>query len=179
MQISIMRTWQKRRSAFNHDWLKNSYIVALGSFLNLLDNKIEDADLEHSFIPSILPQWEFHRAEAFALPRDFERQMSPQNLFDRIPLSRCDENAKEWLGNLIHAVWLTRYPVRCWVADVTTCAEDVDIAYDNLREALKFCSDVESALILRRYRKQFVALRERCQKLAAAIENFPNEVCVI
>lgn len=116
--------------------------------------------------------------EAFALPRDFEREMSPQCLFDLPPLSRCDEHTKQWLRSLVHSLWLTRYPVRQWVADVTACAEEVDATYNQLQEALQKCADIQSASALQPCREQFVAFRRQCQNLGEAIAKFPSEVRV-
>ena len=80
--MTSLRTpvWQKRRSEFNHDWLKNRFIPALAKWLNLLDDRIEDLSFEHTFVETVLPQWEDHREEALALPRDFEQEMSPRTL---------------------------------------------------------------------------------------------------
>ncbi len=171
--------WQKRRNAFNHDWLKPKLIPALANFLNILDDNLEDVESERSFASSVLPQWESHREEAFALPRDFESEMSPQCLFDLPPLSRCDEHTKQWLRSLMHSLWLTRYPVRQWVADVVACAEEVDATYNQLQEALHECADIQSASALKPFRKQFAEFRKRCQELGEAIAKFPREVRVI
>lgn len=168
--------WQKRRSEFNHDWLKNRFMSALASWINLLDDRIEDAALEDSFVTFTLSEWEFHRQEAVALPGDFEREMSPSSLFDLQPLSQCDNNTKQWLGELAHYLWLTRNPVDEWVANATERAKDVDAVYTRLQAALKDCTDVRSAEALRPLRNRFVEFRERCQELARAIEKFPSEV---
>lgn len=169
-------TWQKRRSAFNHDWLKNQFMPALAKFQNLLDDRIEDVAFERSFVSSVLSQWESHREEAFALPRDFEREMSPRRLFDHPPLSRCDEQTKQWLRSLVHHLWLTRYPARQWVADATACAEEADAAYNRLQEAVGGCADIQSASALRPFREQFAEFRKRCLNLGVAIGNFLSEV---
>ncbi len=49
-----MPKWQKRRAELNHDWLKNVYLIRIDEFLNLLDDKIEDRELEKRFVPDIL-----------------------------------------------------------------------------------------------------------------------------
>lgn len=170
--------WQRRRSEFNHNWLKNQFISALAGFLNLLDDEVENIDLERSFVSVVLPEWEAHREEGFDLARDFEQEMSPGRLFDRLPLSRCDEHTKQWLESLVHVLWLSRYPVRRWTASVVACIEEVDAAYSQLQEALQNCVDVRSAPALLPFREQFVVLRKRCQRLGEAISEFPGKVYV-
>jgi hypothetical protein len=170
--------WQKRRAEFNHDWLKNVYLIRMDEFLNLLDDKIEDSDLERRFVPEVLKSWEDHASEAGSLTRDFEAHMSPRTFFDCLPLSRCDYSRKEWLGELIHQLWLARYPVKEWIENASMCAKDVERAYKKLQEELDGCKDIESAVALRPFRQSFAEFRNRCQALATSLEPFHNEVKV-
>lgn len=170
--------WQKRRSAFNHDWLKNRYMPALAKYLNLLEGRVEDEEFERSFVSNILPEWEEHRGEALALAVDFERDMSPRLLFESRPLSRCDEATRLWLGDLLHALWLRRHPVRRWVEAAEAATARADEAYTWLRDTLRDCPAPGSADATRRYLKQFAELRARCQDVANAVSKFPSEVKV-
>jgi len=179
LQLRMISQWQKDRSAFNHDWLKNQYMPALAKYLNLLDDQLEDLEFERSFILETLPEWEAHRAEALALARSFESEMSPQRLFDAPPLARCDEATKQWLGEFIHTLWLKRYPVRQWISGAVTATEHADTAYQKLHAMLRACPNVYSAEVTRPYRAQFGELRARCQDLANAVSKFPSEVKVI
>src|ERR1044072_7135922 len=129
MRARMRNRWQKRRNTFNHDWLKNQYMPALARYLNLLDGLIEDDEFAQSFVSQILPEWESHREEAANLIKSFECEMSPQRLLECSPLSRCDEHTKRWLGNLMHALWLKRYPVAQWVTDAMHAVENADAAY--------------------------------------------------
>src|SRR5207248_1082717 len=97
-----MTWWQRRRSAFNHDWLKNQYLTALASWINLLDSRggYRDAAFESVFVPEILPQWELSREEALSLARTFDWEMSARQLFQYPPLLRSDSDTKQWLGDL-------------------------------------------------------------------------------
>jgi hypothetical protein len=172
------KVWQSRRSEFNHDWLKNQYMPALAACLNLLDGRLEDRELEETFVAVVLPQWESHREEALMLARDFDLVMSPRSLFDSIPLSRCDGDTKQWLGDWVHSRWLARRPVEQWVADASEAVRLVDSAYQQLQEVLEQCDDTGSAKELRRFREQFSDLRDKCQQLADAISKFPREMVV-
>jgi hypothetical protein len=177
--MQMRSSWQRRRTEFNHDWLKNQFIPALAKCLNLLDNRIEDRAFEQSFVLLALPEWDLHRGEAPTLAQDFEREMSPRRLFDQLPLSRCDEDTRQWLGNLVHALWITRYPVRQWVSEAFEAAKRADASYDALQAALAGCADIRSVEALRSFRKHFSDFRERCQELGHAISKFPNEVKMV
>jgi uncharacterized protein with PIN domain len=171
-------TWQQRRSAFNHDWLKNRFLPALAKWLNLLDDLIEDTTTEASFVASVLPQWEGHRDEALALARDFEVEMSPARLFDCIKWLRRRGN-EVWLRQLVHRLWLARYPVQDWVADASARAARADAAYERLQVGIRQCAEASSAAGLRHLRPQFVEFRDCCQSLAQAVGSFPSEVRVV
>jgi hypothetical protein len=171
-------SWQDRRSKFSHDWLKNQFLPALSKFLNLLDDKVEDPEFEASFVSRVLPQWESHFEEALNLARDFEEEMSPQQMLQTTSLSRCDENTRQWLSSTAHRLWLARYPVHQWTSDACICVERVSGAYDRLCEALLDCENTRSAPILQVCRELFAGLRERCQDLANAMERFPREILV-
>jgi len=170
-------SWQKRRIKFNHDWLKR-YIPALSSWLNLLDEKIEDPELEESFISLILPQWEQHSKEAMSLPKDFEQEMSPRTMFDHPPLSKCDTETKQWMSDLVHALWLKRYPVEEWVSDAMTRAMETNKAYQKLYKCFQGYTHITSLEIYRSFRDQFFEFQTSCQALSLAINKFPNEVKV-
>ena len=43
--------------------------------------------------------------------------MSPRILLESCPLSDLPLATREWLGKTIHALWLSRYPVRQWIAE--------------------------------------------------------------
>ena len=179
MPARIGTTWQKARSAFNHDWLKNQYMPALAKYLNLIDDQIEDNEFERLFVSKVLPEWETHREEAIALARSFEQEMSPRSLFNQTSLSFCDEDTKRWLGSLIHELWSKRYPVKQWVENAMSAAERTEEAYQKLQASLRNCRDTSSAAELRPLRPQILALRTQCQALANAISILPGEPRVL
>ena len=179
MQARIGTSWQKSRSAFNHDWLKNQYMPALGKYLNLIDDHIEDNEFERQFVARVLPQWEAHREEALALARTFEQEMSPRRLFAQTSLAFCDDDTKEWLGSLTHELWSRRYPVRQWVENALIATQHTDETYKKLQALLRNSVDTSSAAELRPLRGQLVALRTQCQALANAFSIFPGELRVL
>ena len=176
--MKIETKWQKRRGDFNHDWLKNTYIQSLRSWLNLLDDKIEDQRLEKSFVTETLPEWEAHLAEARSLSHDFIREMSPRILFNFKPLSNCDEETKSWLPDLVHQRWLVRWRVESLVAEAEQALETVQNTYEALRAKLKSIPCVTSVKLLLGLKPEFQAFYEACDALGKAIEKFPSTVKV-
>ena len=171
-------SWQKHRSTFNHDWLKNQYMPALAKYLNLLDDLIEDDEFAVSFISQTLPEWEVHRKEALNLAKSFEREMSPRKLFEHLPLCRSDECTKRWLGEIMHRLWLKRYPIDEWIVEAQKAVENTDIAYEKLQLKLRD-GNSEITETPPSLRKSFREFRDRCQNLANALSRFPSEVNVI
>lgn len=168
--------WQKRRSRFNHDWLKNQLIPKLGMWINILDDEIEDDDFVDTFVDTVLSSVEPHLNEALLLPADFVNEMSPRIFLNYHPLSDLDDQEKTLLGDLIHHLWLERYSVLGLVDDATTAAKATIEAYSCLQNALASCSDVRDINLLRLYRDQFATLLNACRLLSKAIEKFPSEV---
>ena len=80
--------WIRRRNRFNHDWLRNVYLLHLGHYLNILDDLIEDREFESHFTGKLLSEWLARRQEALDLVADFVRDMSPSRLFNETPLSK-------------------------------------------------------------------------------------------
>src|SRR5439155_14158266 len=110
--------------------------------------------------------------------RMFEREMSPASLFDRLPLARCLPSTREWLGDLVHNLWLTRYAVHQRMADALAILEEANGVYHQLGERLRACAVAEDVKMVRSWSQDWLSFREACQKLARAIETFPSEVRV-
>ena len=170
-------TWQKRRSDFNHDWLKNQYIPKLGTWMNILDEEIEDDDFQKMFITSVLPEWERLKDEALSLTMDFEDDMSPKVLFNEAPLSCCDDHTKKWLGDMVHMMWLERYSVNDLVSEAKELIIATTVAYENLLKAVSACDD-QNLESLRLFRQPFAELLSSCRSLSKCFEKFPSEVNV-
>ena len=166
--------WQQRRSRFNHDWLKNEYLPALSTFLNILDERIEDDIFERSFVADTFPRWEPQHAVVTALIDDFESEMSPRRLFER----RWQTPDKSWLSELVDILWRCRYPVAEWVSESQDAAKQANESYLHLCRELKASPNIGHSERLRQLRDDFALFRERCQELAESMEKFPRKILV-
>lgn len=152
--------------------------MALGSWMNLLDKRIENDALEKYFIEYNFPEWEKHREEAYTLPAAFPGEMSPKILFDTPPLARCSDKTKMWLGQYIHERWLDKYKILAITENALSCIKNVDKSYDVLQEKIGTMKNKPSLGDLRVYKDMFNEYRNHCVALAKAIETFPSEVLI-
>jgi len=174
----MIPAWQKRREEFNHKWLKNDLMMALGSWSKLLDGIDEDPETEKEFVGKYVKTWPMKQQEAAGLIDDFEKQMSPKTMFNEYPLSNCDEDTKKWLGDLVHQLWMVRCSVVSLVENAHASLRTVFLAHERLMAALKSCKDLITAREMKPFRKEFEDFRSACEKLGATIEKFPSDVLV-
>jgi hypothetical protein len=172
-----VRAWQRRRGRFNHDWLKNQYIQALGKWINVLRRDVDDPGFDETFMASIFTQWRSHRIELSALLGDFELTMTPATLFESGPLASCDAETRRWLPDVIHQLWLVRNGCRSLLDRALAAADEVDRIYTDID---RIASQRRStALDLAPFTERFVALRAACETLGAILSQFPNKVLAI
>src|SRR5262245_6818705 len=125
----MISAWQKRRSAFNHDWLKNQFMNRLDGFIERLKTEGADISRIRRFIIQDFPEWEVKRAIVCELIASFERDMSPCSLFAREPLNRYDAETQRWLGQLVHVLWMGRYAIKRWICEAEKALQLVDCQY--------------------------------------------------
>lgn len=178
MTKSDTPSWQKKRGEFNHDWLKNRFIPACETFQNLLAGKLTDSEFEEPFLSEEIVEWERQKGVVSKLIKDFEDEMSPKTFFRGYPLCNCEGEVKQWLGKLVHSLWLNRYSVSQWISDAETEVKKTDMEYIRLKEMIKSSSSTVTFKDSDSFRQQFTAFLHGCRRVAGAIEKFPNEVKV-
>lgn len=164
------RKWQVSRERFNHDWLKNQYIPALESFRNILKGKVQRPNCHDDFWQVDLPQWEIRGVEVETLITEFEQSMSPCVLFEEIPLCGFDDETKEWMAVLVHALWRSRLSVAELTEHARICFESANEAYGKITSANDSRFGVSQVL------DEFL---NACYALASAIERLPSSVRVV
>lgn len=167
------RSWETRRSAFRHDWLKNTYLNRLDGFLSGLEAEPPDREWLLEFVEEDLPVWEEKKDEAREVINAYEDEMSPRTLFDRPPLSRCPPETQRWLGELADRLWRRRYATSEATADAREALDEVNQKYDDLVEQIEGTPDVAR---LKALRLEFEALKDACEDLGSAMSAFLNEV---
>ncbi|MFM8442779.1 MAG: hypothetical protein ACKN9W_05465 [Methylococcus sp.] len=175
MILTDQPSWQQSRSQFNHQWFKNEYFLALDIADHIIDGRIRGDNYLVEMMSIDVPKWREHRQELVVLLKDFEREMSPRRIFDDAPLSHCDTMTNEIFSELIHELWLARYPIKKWLNNARIASEEVDAIYEKL---LKLTPADSNNNVNEEFASCFRAFRAACQVLSEAIENFPHKILV-
>ena len=168
-------SWQRRRSRFNHDWLKNRYLPAIAKWIHIQEGLVEDPFFEGEFLQLTLPQWEERSKNALDLVDRFAQEMSPRNLIAMV-FRRSPAESTQWLGTLVDALWLNRNLVGQWQADARNAVLAATAQYFELKESLEAqpSGPDRKEEVLNRS----VAFGNGCQLVARRIEVFPSRLLV-
>jgi hypothetical protein len=174
----MITNWENRRSKFNHDWLKNEYLPALGKWRRILNDEVVDDHFESKFLLEVLPLWKKKEGEIIKIVQDFEKEMSPAILFNKKSLSQCQPDMKESLKALVDALWRIRNPVSTWLENSFFAIDSVSKSFYTLSEAFDGFNQVLRATECRIIADLFEEFRKNCIRLGDAVEKFPHEVLV-
>lgn len=168
--------WQRRRSEFNHDWLKNRYLNNLDGFIANLEMKKPDEARLVIFLQEYWTQWETHREEAGQLIASVETEMSPAVLFETGLLKDVDPEIREWVKPLTHHLWLNRHDIRNKISNCEEWLLKVNAQYDKMNSMLnEIGRNMEQ---LKNLLPEFKAFRDICQAFSESISQLPSEVTV-
>lgn len=120
-----MSSWGMARSEFNHSWLKNRFIVALGRAHNVLTDLVED-DSIFDDLSEIFSEWQERKVDAQQILEDYRAEASPRSHLNRFPLSNLDPELREWLGLLIELRWEQTEHSYIKLADARQALHDFD-----------------------------------------------------
>jgi hypothetical protein len=169
-------SWPRRRSAWQHDWLKNRYLMAISKALRVLDREVDDETFLARFIEQDLRDWVERSGEVIDLIESFVLEMSPRVLLEAPSLCCCDEDIKGWLAEVVHALWMARYQVDRWIDEALQRCASAQAVYEQLDRELK---DRPPDGDYGALRPQFAALHRSLLDLSSSLEQFPREIRVI
>ena len=169
--------WQSRRNRFNHDWLKNQYLLALAKFRNILDDRIDDDEFVKDFLDTGIQAWERELPEALELIEQFATSMSPRVLFTRTPFSKLP-NRSSWLPNLTEALWQNNHQIDAQVTRAHDAATAANRDFAELMAQLEQAATIDELLQDNIFSELFSSFRVNCTGLAEALASFPNRILV-
>jgi hypothetical protein len=176
MTTSLISLWQKRRSEFNHDWLKNRYLNNLDGFIANLEMKKPDEARLLIFLEEDKNQWKTKEKEARSLMDSFEKEMSPAVLFETGILKRMDPESQEWMKPITHRLWLNRHDIKNKISNCEEWLLKVNAQYDKMNRLLDETGrNMEQ---LKNLLPEFKAFRDICQAFSESISKLPSEVSV-
>ena len=168
--------WDGLRSRFNHDWLKNRFLLTVGSFLNSVSG--EGYSVKETLRPlmDVMSQWPERRGRLGRILKDFEDTMSPATLLDSPPLDRLDVTTHQWLRPLIHLLWWKGRGNETRLNEVEEARKRADETYERLMASLS-AADAEQALegLEQTTKEMYTEFRG----LAEAIHRLPSKVEVV
>jgi len=167
--------WQQKRSVLNHDWLKNEFIKLLDSFILDLASMSNWNTREEMFLREDLTTWETNSPEIRMLLLNAESALSPSTFLDRPPLNACPHDTKDWLGPLIHHLWLVRVPVKQWISEALNAYEESEKKYLTIQKNLKLALK-NNAMDLK---PEFERFADAVLKLSKAISRLPHKIEVV
>ncbi len=175
MRALEQRDWQRRRSDFNHQWLKNRFLSALDAAAQVISGRIRAAACLQELVDVDLTEWQERLEDLNSLLADFEHEMSPQRLFDIPPLSECKSPGREVLADLMHDLWLSRYPIAEWIESAKRAASEVNTHYERLRKIAPLDAGGGAR---QEFSAEFEQFRSACRALSKAVEKFPDRILV-
>lgn len=171
--ITAPSDWQIRRSKFNHDWLKNKFLNSFNDFIEQLQKRDPDIARMSAFLEEDFPAWKLRQKEVQSIVQSFEDSMSPLRLLRCAPLNRCDVETQEWLGHLVHGLWLARYPVQRKAKQSQDALVAVNELYEKIAYELEQPKPIELTK-LAALRPQFCELKATYQALSKVLSNLPR-----
>jgi len=128
--------WESRRSEFNHDWLKNTYLRRLRAFLDRLV-MVPDSPVVAEFLANEFSMWQGKEAEVRWLAGHLVECLSPRRYFAVNPLRYLNAETKAWLLDVTHQVWLEKNHVNDAVVSLTARINAVHVKYQEISDALR------------------------------------------
>lgn len=171
----IDSSWQRRRSEFNHQWLKNRVLSALDATANVLRGAIEgdEAMLLCDVVFVDLREWPRRHIEVARLLEDLEESMSPKVLFSHPPFDAWEVDLRFPCEELVHEIWLHRYSISR-LRD--RAVEAVDRADDTYRALAAVVRAPGRAFDPEASRRLFCELTTQFRVVAASIDALPSRI---
>lgn len=162
--------WNKLRGKLNHDWLQNRYLTFLKAWILSCSDTARCSSENMEEISDQLGQWLQKRDLFVALIRNTENALSPRQLFESRPLCDMADDKKEWLGNLVHNLFISRTSIRHKIELLESMLLEVDKSVDLAVQAFGKGDN--------NY-KLGENLNQSAMKLSRAITDLPRSIQVI
>ena len=129
-------SWNNLRAKLHHDWLQSRYLTFLKSWKECFDD-VERCHPDREDVLEQLLQWRSKRDGFITLINSAEEALSPKQLLYEPPFDRMSEENKEWLGEVIHALYCSRTGIRDKIAILNSMIAEIDKIVDEVSHMLK------------------------------------------
>jgi len=127
--------WNNLRARLHHDWLQNRYMTFLKSWKACFDN-VEACGQNSEDVLKQLLQWKTKRHAFVTFINSLEEALSPMQLLHEPPLNRMKEEDKNWLGEVIHSLYLARTGIKDKISELKEKMMEIDEIVDSVAESL-------------------------------------------
>ena len=120
------REWDIQRAKLNHSWLLNQFITFLKSEKDAINAPHQDIH-ENTAIVEQLLGWNTRKSAIRDLISQSEAALSPRQLLYQHPLDRLPSEVKEWLADVVHAIYLQQSSVPNTVKKLESTFQVLDL----------------------------------------------------
>lgn len=164
-----------RRSALNHNWLQNQYLVFLLALIEYATESFADPDFEATAIGQ-LRAWETHQVAILHLLNACADELSPRLLLKCRPLAALSDYDQTWLGDFVHNCWMARTGIEKLIARANNCLKESNAIYNNLVTMFPLNEWQVSHETLAFLAKELRSFHTACSDLALAISHLPSKL---
>ncbi len=170
-----MEKWCHTKINFSHDWLRNIYLRSLDSFIKQIHYVKPDIEFLKEKIKSEIPEIELKYNEATWLIENCESEMSPRQYFISGPLSKMNNDSKDWMSDLIHSMWLFRYSIQELLQKGRHLLTEISKNLEIIKSKTADVEDWRHEDYLQIY-DDVKILRQNCKEFSNILSELPNEI---
>lgn len=123
--------WNTLRAKLHHDWMQK-YLTFLYARRDALDEMAAGGIEWREDIKEQMLEWNEKKELFRKLLNSCEEALSPCQLFYEPPLKSMSKEDKEWLGEVIHGLYIIRTRIRETVSKLKEIFDEADKAFENL-----------------------------------------------
>ena len=109
--------WRHLRAKLHHDWLMNRYMTFLQAEMEVLNHPVGEIATRENVREQLLG-WRRKRATLNKFIETTIDALSPRQLLLISPLNQLEKEDKEWLGALIHDLYLEKSGIEGPIAEL-------------------------------------------------------------
>lgn len=158
--------WNNLRSRLHHDWLQR-YFVFLNARSEQLDDMVKGNEEWRDDVKEQFIEWQEKSKMFKTLIDECEEALSPHQLLYEPPLDSMSQEDKDWLGKVIHALYLERTHIKESVASLKLLLAETDAAFTAIMQG---GSDKPSPVVY---------FMDTLTKFSAAISKLPHTIQVV
>lgn len=137
--------WNNLRARLHHDWLQNRYLTFLKSWKECFDDVDKCGSNKNDVLVQLL-QWSSKKESFQKLINECEDALSPQQLLHEPPLDSMSDENKEWLGEVIHALFCIRTGIKDKTINLQREIDDIDGIVKIVEQRLRGENETKSSI---------------------------------